>query len=131
MRGAAALFYLMYIAFLAIGTILMINLLIALMASTYEKVRESSVLGWRLAFVRTILRKELLTPPWLHKFMEFIQLDWVLNDWAEDEDDARSGWIRMYAAPSPPHLVLWSRLYPVSQGIRDQPERPRGNRPVL
>ncbi len=39
----------------------MINLLIALMASTYEDVRENATLGWRLGFVRMVLRKEATT----------------------------------------------------------------------
>ena len=91
---AATIFYVMYLSFLTVGTILMINLLIALMASTYENTRENAVLGWRLSFVRMILRKELLTPPFLHRLMEWLQMDW-LTDWAENADDAASGWVKM------------------------------------
>lgn len=60
--GAAAVFYLLYLAFLIVSAILMVNLLIAMMSTTYEATQLDATREWRLMFARTVLRMELLTP---------------------------------------------------------------------
>merc|ERR1719203_283119 len=61
-KARTAIFYSFYWSFVILGPLLMVNLLIALMASTYEAVQGHAVLEWRLRFARLVLNMELLSP---------------------------------------------------------------------
>ena len=53
-------FYFFYICFQLIVVLLLINLLIAMMSSTYGKTMEGATLEWRVNLARTIIRYEVL-----------------------------------------------------------------------
>lgn len=59
---SAVLLYVLYLGFLLMSTVLMLNLLIAMMSSTYELTLSQAVLAWRVLFLRMVLRMELLSP---------------------------------------------------------------------
>jgi hypothetical protein len=56
-------FVILYILFLFVVLLLLINLLIAMMSSTYENEKDSARLQWRILFARLVLRYELLNLP--------------------------------------------------------------------
>ena len=58
-RGIA--FFFLYILWIYIATILLLNLLIAQMGDEYETLKEQAGLGYRLGFARRVLRTELFT----------------------------------------------------------------------
>ena len=60
--AAAVFFYLLYLLFLILSAILMVNLLIAMMSATYESTQLDATREWRLMFARMVLRMELLSP---------------------------------------------------------------------
>lgn len=59
---SAVLLYAFYLCFLLMSTVLMLNLLIAMMSSTYELTLSQAILAWRVLFLRMVLRMELLSP---------------------------------------------------------------------
>ena len=59
---SAVLMYVLYLCFLLMSTVLMLNLLIAMMSSTYELTLSQAILAWRVLFLRMVLRMELLSP---------------------------------------------------------------------
>ena len=60
---SSGLFVILYILFLFVVLLLLINLLIAMMSSTYENEKDSARLQWRILFARLVLRYELLNLP--------------------------------------------------------------------
>ena len=60
---SAGFFVMLYVLFVLLVAVLLINLLIAMMSNTYEKERESARLQWRILFARLVLRYELLNLP--------------------------------------------------------------------
>ena len=60
--AAAIVFYLCYLCFLILSAVLMVNLLIAMMSTTYEATQLDATREWRVMFSRMVLRMELLTP---------------------------------------------------------------------
>jgi len=52
-------FLLAYLVYMVISLILLLNLLIAMMSTTYESIMERSVLEWRVDFARMVLKIEL------------------------------------------------------------------------
>ena len=60
---SSGFFVMLYVLFVLVVLLLMINLLIAMMSSTYEKDRDSARLQWRVLFARLVLRYELLNLP--------------------------------------------------------------------
>ena len=56
----ALCYYALYLAFLILVLVLLLNLLIAMMGRTYQAVLEDSTKQWRLKFARHVLRLELL-----------------------------------------------------------------------
>eukprot|EP00966_Prymnesium_polylepis_P102789 2381426-Prymnesium_polylepis.2 len=50
------------LVFEVIGLLLLVNLLIAMMASSYERARASAKITWRLQITRLVLRLELFLP---------------------------------------------------------------------
>jgi hypothetical protein len=54
-------FFLLYVMWIYIATILLLNLLIAQMGDEYETLKEQAGLGYRLGFARRVLRTELFT----------------------------------------------------------------------
>jgi hypothetical protein len=61
-QGVAILFHLLYLAFLIISAVMMVNLLIAMMSTTYEATQLDATREWRVMFSRLVLRMELLAP---------------------------------------------------------------------
>jgi len=59
---APVLFYLLYVTFIIVSVILMLNLLIALMSSTYESSQLEATLTWRISFARLVFRMDTLGP---------------------------------------------------------------------
>jgi len=58
--GADAIFFLIaYVAYMVMALILLLNLLIAMMSSTYEQIMEHATLQWRIHFARLVLKIEL------------------------------------------------------------------------
>mmetsp|Transcript_60800 Transcript_60800/g.135479 ORF Transcript_60800/g.135479 Transcript_60800/m.135479 type:complete len:725 (-) Transcript_60800:117-2291(-) len=62
MHLSAIVFFACYICFMVMSSVLMVNLLIAIMSATYENTMIESVLEWRIRFARMVLRMEILTP---------------------------------------------------------------------
>jgi hypothetical protein len=60
--GASAAFAALYVGFVLLVPILLVNLLIALLTSTYQATLARATLEWRLEFARLVLRMELLLP---------------------------------------------------------------------
>ena len=60
---SAGAFVLLYVLFLFIVLLLLINLLIAMMADTYVRETDNARLQWRVLFARLVLRYELLNLP--------------------------------------------------------------------
>jgi hypothetical protein len=56
-------FVILYVLFVLVVLLLMINLLIAMMSSTYDNEKDSARLQWRILFARLVLRYELLNLP--------------------------------------------------------------------
>ena len=57
------LFVGMYYLYILVAMILLLNLLIALMGNTFEKIKEDSTLQYRRSFARRVLRLELIALP--------------------------------------------------------------------
>ena len=60
---SAGAFFMLYVSFCFIVLLLLINLLIAMMSSTYENEKDNARLQWRVLFARLVLRYELLNLP--------------------------------------------------------------------
>ena len=60
---SSGLFVMLYVLFVLVVLLLMINLLIAMMSSTYDNEKDSARLQWRILFARLVLRYELLNLP--------------------------------------------------------------------
>ena len=60
---SSGLFMMLYVLFVLVVLLLMVNLLIAMMSSTYQNERDSARLQWRVLFARLVLRYELLNLP--------------------------------------------------------------------
>lgn len=94
----SAIFSTFHFAFIIVGPVLMCNLLIASMASTYEKVEAGAELEWRLRFSRMVYHMELLEPresqrnKLKNKPFEFIV----------DEKDPKSDPFHMIRTEAPP-----------------------------
>ena len=57
---SAFIFWVLYLGFVLVVLLLLINLLIAMMSSSYDKGRDTATLQWRVQFSRLVLRYELL-----------------------------------------------------------------------
>ena len=60
--AAAVVFYVCYLCFLILSAVLMVNLLIAMMSTTYEATQLDATREWRVMFSRMVLRMGLLAP---------------------------------------------------------------------
>ena len=60
---SSGFFVMLYVLFVLVVLLLMINLLIAMMSSTYENDVDSARLQWRVLYARLVLRYELLNLP--------------------------------------------------------------------
>ena len=61
--ASAFIFFVLYLGFVLVVLLLLINLLIAMMSSSYDKGRDTATLQWRVQFSRLVLRYELLNLP--------------------------------------------------------------------
>ena len=57
-------FFLVYVLYIFLSLILLLNLLIALLGSTFQKTQNDSVLHGRMAFARNVLRLERIAEVW-------------------------------------------------------------------
>ena len=96
LRGA--IFFAFHFCFIIVGPVLMCNLLIASMASTYEKVEAGAELEWRLRFSRMVYHMELLEP----RESQRNKLKDVPFEFVVDEKDSKSDPFHMIRKEAPP-----------------------------
>ena len=94
----SALFVLFHFLFIIVGPVLMCNLLIASMASTYEKVEAGAELEWRLRFSRMVFHMELLEP----RESQRNKLKNTPFEFIVDEMDSQSDPFHLIRAEAPP-----------------------------